>query len=80
MGMQARALAEFLDVKPETLSWWENDREQIGTNPERLLRIRVFQALRDRAPGEVGKTEDILNLRIIHLRLVNQPLVLKLSR
>jgi len=80
MGIQARELAGHLDVTPETLSRWENGREQIATNPERLLRIRVFQCLRYKAPGVVAKTEDILNMKIVHLRLANRPLVLKFER
>ncbi len=80
MGIQARELAGHLDVTPETFSRWENGREQIATNPERLLRIRVFQCLRDKAPGVVAKTEDILNMKIVHLRLANRPLILKFER
>jgi DNA-binding transcriptional regulator YiaG len=77
MGMQARALAEFLDVTPETFSRWENDREPIGTNPERLLRLRVYQTLRSKAPGVTAKSEDILNMtKVSFLRLASRPVTL----
>lgn len=38
MGMSASELAGFLGVTPVTISRWENDKESIGPQSDRLLR------------------------------------------
>jgi len=80
LGMQARTLAEFLDVTPETFSRWENGKEAISRNAERLLRLRVFQSLRNQAQGVRAKSEDILDIKLAPLRLANKPLLLAFQR
>jgi DNA-binding transcriptional regulator YiaG len=68
IGMKAVDLAEFLDVTAETLSRWENDRELISTNPERVLRMRVYNALRSKAPGVIADADTILGMKFRTLR------------
>lgn len=51
IGMKATELAKFLDMSAETVSRWENNKELISTNAERVLRLRVYNTLKDRAPG-----------------------------
>lgn len=63
IGLKAVDLADFLDVTPETLSRWENAKEPISTNPERVLRIRVYNALRRKAPGVKASAEAILGMK-----------------
>jgi transcriptional regulator with XRE-family HTH domain len=80
IGMRANALADFLDVTPETFSRWENNKEIISKNAERLLRLKVHQTLRTQVRGVVVKSEDILGLQISHIRLVSKPLALVFQR
>jgi len=72
MALKAAALAKFLDVTAETLSRWENGREPISTNAERLLRLRVLNTLRDRAPGVVVTAGDVLELKFLPVRLAHE--------
>ena len=51
IGMKAIDIARFLEVTPETVSRWENAREPISNQAERIIRLKVYNALRDRAPG-----------------------------
>ena len=51
LHMKAAELARFLDVTAETMSRWENDREVININAERVFRFRVLTDLREKAPG-----------------------------
>src|SRR6266849_2127940 len=51
IGVKAADLARFLDVTPETVSRWETGKEFISTNAERVLRMRVYNTLKDKAPG-----------------------------
>jgi DNA-binding transcriptional regulator YiaG len=79
--MRANTLAEFLDVTPETFSRWENGKEPISNNAERLLRLRVYQTLRAQVKGVMTtKSEDILELKISPVRLVTKPFALVFQR
>jgi len=69
LGLKANELASFLDVAAETLSRWENEKEPISTNPERVLRMRVFNALRGRAPGVKADLSTILGMKFRTVRL-----------
>lgn len=68
IGQKANSLADFLDVAPETFSRWENGKDPISQNPERILRLRVFHCLKDKAPGIAAKANDILDLKIVPFR------------
>jgi DNA-binding transcriptional regulator YiaG len=63
IGLKAVDLANFLDVAPETLSRWENAKEPISTNAERVLRLKVYDALRRKAPGVKASSEAILDMK-----------------
>ena len=80
IGMRGNALADFLDVTPETYSRWENGKEPISKNAERILRLRVFQALRSQVKGVMAKSEEILELKIAPMRLVTKPFALVFQR
>jgi DNA-binding transcriptional regulator YiaG len=76
METKASELARFLDVVPETFSRWENDKEVITTNAERLLRLRVLQHLKDRAVGVTAKDSMVLDMKISPMRASVEPLSL----
>jgi DNA-binding transcriptional regulator YiaG len=80
LRLKASVLAKFLDVTAETFSRWENGRETISANAERILRLRVVHALRKRAPGV--KTDDgiILDMKIPSVRLLGSPAPLVFER
>src|SRR5271166_1593132 len=46
-----RELAAKLEVREETVSRWENEKEPIGATSEKLLRLIVAQFLGDKAPA-----------------------------
>ena len=80
LGLTAAALAEFLDVTPETLSRWENSKETISNNAERILRLRIVQGLGKKSPGVKAATDDILDLKISPFRGSIDPITLKFDR
>jgi DNA-binding transcriptional regulator YiaG len=80
LGVRAAALAEFLDVTPETFSRWENGKETISNNAERILRLRVAHGLRGKAPGVKAASDAILDLKISPFRMSTSPITLKFER
>ena len=75
IGMKAIDIADFLDVSPETVSRWENGKETISTNSERILRLRVYNTLRDKAHGVVtgkGQLNTILEMKFRVVRSADQ--------
>ena len=80
IGLKAVDLASFLDVVPETLSHWENGRNVITANPERILRMRALRALKDKARGVPAKVDDILDMEIVAVRGSLQPITLVFER
>jgi DNA-binding transcriptional regulator YiaG len=69
IGLKAVDLAKFLDVAPETLSRWENGKEAISTNAERVLRMRVYNGLRSKAIGVKANVGTILEMNFRPVRL-----------
>jgi len=69
IGVKAVDLAKFLDVTPETLSRWENGKEPISTNPERVIRMRVYNALHGKALGVKADLDTILEMKFRPMRL-----------
>ena len=60
----------------ETVSRWENGRNIITKNAERILRLHVVHSLRARAPGIQVDDGLILDLAIPPVRLVGRPTAL----
>lgn len=80
LGLKAIELASFLDVVPETLSRWENGRETISTNPERIFRMRVLRALKGKAPGVCARVDDLLDMKLSPIRSSLGPILLIFRR
>jgi len=68
LNVSAKELADFLDVKTETLSRWENDKQVMGPNHERLLRVQVGLELGARAPAIHFDAKEVLNMNIKAVR------------
>jgi DNA-binding transcriptional regulator YiaG len=78
--LKGTALADFLDVTGETLSRWENGKDAISTNAERILRLRVLHGLRARAPGVQADTAALLDLKFLPFRASTEPTTLEFER
>jgi DNA-binding transcriptional regulator YiaG len=76
MCKKAAELARFLDVTPETFSRWENDREVMSTNAERVFRLRILNSLRSCAPGVKAKVDAVLEMKISPFRVSVHPTTL----
>jgi transcriptional regulator with XRE-family HTH domain len=72
IGLKAVDLAKFLDVSAETVSRRETGKELISTNDERVLRLRVYRTLKDRAPVVEADADIILNMTFKPVRLSNE--------
>ena len=57
IGWSGAALARHFGMSPETISRWENNKEQIGPVADRLLRI----AVREKSPISSCALEDLLD-------------------
>ena len=55
MGMSAKELARLLSVTPVTVSRWENNKEKVGTQSDRLLRCLYLTRSKDLAASKVLK-------------------------
>ena len=72
-GLLGKDLAEYLEVTPSTLSHWENERDPIGAQSDKLVRLVVGYVLSDRAPGVPFDKRAIATMRIAHLAAVDDP-------
>ncbi len=64
LGFTGRRLADLLGVTPETLSRWENNREQMGLPSERMLRLRVFTTFAKDRPSFQHDVATLLEMKI----------------
>lgn len=68
MQLSAKDTATFLDVSPETVSRWENDKLPMTTANEKIFRLMAYFALSDQAIGVELNPEEITKLRIPAIR------------
>jgi len=78
--MKAADLAKFLDIRHETFSRWEDGREPISTNAERILRLRVLHSLRSRARFVKANDDAVLEMRFVSVRNSLEPIALMFQR
>ena len=62
IGMTARELAAAADIKPETLSRWENDKCSMGQWADKQIRLMAVVALRGRVPGVTADDKSVVAL------------------
>lgn len=80
IGMKEGELARFLDVAAETISRWENGREIISTNAERVFRIKVLTDLREKAVGVEAKLNTVVEMKFSPFRASVSPTTLIFER
>jgi DNA-binding transcriptional regulator YiaG len=68
IGLTGKALAEALEVKPETLSRWENGKDVMGPTSEKLLRMVTAGVLGKKAPAVDIDLPSIVDMRIQSVR------------
>ncbi len=73
LSMRASQLGEFLQVREETVSRWENDKEPMKPQTEKLLRILVGRVLADKAPGVDFDEDAIWKMQIPVVTPVPKP-------
>jgi hypothetical protein len=76
LGQKGAELARFLDVRAETLSRWENGKEVITTNAERVLRFRVVADLKQKAPGVEVDVAAVMSIKPSPFRMSTLPTTL----
>jgi DNA-binding transcriptional regulator YiaG len=79
LGMSAKALAQELGVREESMSRWENGHEPIGPANEILLRLAVVDTLGERAPGVYADMKEVRKLKIEPIVRAAQPVVVRLA-
>lgn len=72
LGSQAKDLADELEVRPETVSNWENGKDPINPHIEKILRLKVAKDLGPRAPAVPCELDTIHNLKIKHLHACDE--------
>lgn len=65
MGLGAAELAERMEVAPETLSRWENGKQDMGGFVEKVFRMIVCEALKHDCPGIDYDSATIPNMRLL---------------
>jgi transcriptional regulator with XRE-family HTH domain len=68
MDISGKALAEVLEVKPETLSRWENSKDVMGPTSEKLLRMVTVGMMCRKAPAVDSDLQSIVEMRIQSVR------------
>src|ERR1019366_7390172 len=63
MGMTGQELAAAVEMSPETLSRWENGKQEVGGWADKAIRMAAILRLQDRAPASSLRPEDIVSLR-----------------
>lgn len=77
MNKRAKQLAIMMEVKVETVSRWENDKQLIGPSNEKLLRLLAYYDLVDIAPAIDVNSDEIINMRIRSVRATEERVVLR---
>lgn len=64
LGWSSKELAEKLEVRNETVSRWENNKEPVGPTSEKLLRLIVAEFVAEKAPAVEVDEKSIASMRI----------------
>lgn len=68
LEMPAKALAEMLEVSPETVSRWETDKQPISPTNERIFRMKIVVGLCDRAPAMEPRLDELTTMKLVPFR------------
>jgi len=64
----AKDMSEHIQVAPETISRWENEKAAMGPGHEKMLRLLAGIHLREKAPAIGCKLDEIANMTIKSIR------------
>jgi transcriptional regulator with XRE-family HTH domain len=78
-NQSGKKLADLLEVSPETVSRWENDKLPISPQSEKLLRLYIGHNLAEKAPAIDFFPTEILDMDIRPSLKTNEPLVIELE-
>jgi transcriptional regulator with XRE-family HTH domain len=68
LEMTGREFAELMETRPETVSRWETDDQAIGGFVEKILRQKVCERLKGRAPAVDYEPAMIIDLTLLDHR------------
>jgi putative zinc finger/helix-turn-helix YgiT family protein len=68
LELTAKKLAVHLGMREETISRWENGKENMSPPAEKLLRVLVAETLADQTPGIPISEMEILYMPILQIR------------
>jgi DNA-binding transcriptional regulator YiaG len=77
LGWSSRELAAKLEVRGETVSRWENEKEPIGPTSEKLLRLMVAEFLSDKAPALEVDRKRIASMRLRTVPRASKPIEMR---
>lgn len=77
LGWSSKELAAKLEVRGETVSRWENQKEPIGPTSEKLLRLMVAEFLAEKAPALEVDEKRIASMRIRTVRAARKPVEMR---
>ncbi len=78
--LTAKQLGDCLEVSPETVSRWENDKTPIGPGSEKLLRLLVGIRIGECAPGVDFDEKAVLQMKVQSVYSSPQPTVMQFER
>jgi len=81
VDMTGKEFAEAIDCRPEVLSRWENDKQQMGGYVEKVIRQLVCEELKAEAPGVAYEPAAIPRLKIMQrLEGIERRIVMRSER
>ena len=80
MGYTAKELAENIEVRAESVSRWENDKDLMSPSNEKLLRLIVGEMLAEVAPALDFEAGKIVRMRIQSARAIEDTRPICLAR
>lgn len=78
--LTAKQLGDCLEVSPETVSRWENDKTPIGPGSEKLLRLLVGVILGESAPGVDFDEKAVLDMKVQSVYSSPEPIIMQFER
>ena len=69
-GLKSKELSELLDVRPETMSRWENKDERLGGFSEKLLRHTIGALINEKAPAIHFDPKLIVEMNFVDIELL----------
>lgn len=75
MGMAGQELAAAVEMDSATLSRWENGKQDVGTWPDKALRMAAVLRLQNRVPGSHLRPKDVVTISLAPRRDGAHPVI-----